>query len=193
MICCTAFTIIVYLMSAQPMEWIRFAIFLGISILVVLVAQTFGLLVGAVFSVVVSTHVSYTTLFFGPHSEALPGWSIRCRFDENCVDPGSIRWRADHHFSVTRMKFSHWHFFQNGTFLAPTLSVPMMMFAGFGVSLRDMPAYLQWGTYVSYLRFGLEGYVGSIYGLNRRTLACTETVGKSGISKFTEPFCPLAK
>lgn len=43
-------------MSAQPQEWIRFWVFLGISILVVLVAQTFGLLVGAVFSVVVRIH-----------------------------------------------------------------------------------------------------------------------------------------
>lgn len=41
-------------MSAQPLDWVRFGIFLGVSILVVLVAQTFGLLVGAVFSVVVS-------------------------------------------------------------------------------------------------------------------------------------------
>lgn len=47
--------------------------------------------------------------------------------------------------------------FQNGTFLAPTLSVPMMMFAGFGVSLRDLPGYLRWGSYISYLRYGLEG------------------------------------
>lgn len=63
---------------------------------------------------------------------------------------------------------------QNGTFLAPTLSVPMMMFAGFGVTLRDLPAYLKWGSYVSYLRFGLEGYVGAIYGLNRSTMACSQ-------------------
>lgn len=48
----------------------------------------------------------------------------------------------------------------------------MMMFAGFGVSLRDMPSYLYWGTYTSYLRFGLEGYVGTIYGFNRSTLGC---------------------
>ncbi|KAJ1527012.1 hypothetical protein ONE63_008556 [Megalurothrips usitatus] len=117
-VCCTAFTVIVYMMSAQPLDGARFSIFLGISILVVLVAQTFGLLVGAVFSVT------------------------------------------------------------NGTFLAPTLSVPMMMFAGFTVSIKDMPAYLKWGTYVSYLRFGLEGYVGSIYGRNRTTLSCNGPPGK---------------
>ncbi|KAL0103647.1 hypothetical protein PUN28_017727 [Cardiocondyla obscurior] len=49
-----------------------------------------------------------------------------------------------------------------------------MMFAGFGVSLRDLPSYLKWGTYVSYLRYGLEGFVGAIYGLDRPILECKE-------------------
>lgn len=62
--------------------------------------------------------------------------------------------------------------FQNGTFLGPTISVPMMMFAGFGVTLKDLPSYLYWGSYVSYLRYGLEGFVGAIYGLDRPTLDC---------------------
>lgn len=62
--------------------------------------------------------------------------------------------------------------FQNGTFLGPTLSVPMMMFAGFGVTLRDLPPYLYWGSYISYLRYGLEGFVGAIYGMNRPILHC---------------------
>lgn len=50
----------------------------------------------------------------------------------------------------------------------------MMMFAGFGVSLRDLPIYLYWGSYVSYLRYGLEGIVGAIYGLNRPTIYCPD-------------------
>jgi len=54
------------------------------------------------------------------------------------------------------------------------MSVPVMMFAGFGVTLRDMPSYLQWGTYVSYLRYGLEGYVSAIYGYGRKVLDCVE-------------------
>ncbi|XP_066245531.1 ATP-binding cassette sub-family G member 4 [Euwallacea similis] len=62
----------------------------------------------------------------------------------------------------------------DGTFLGPTLTVPMMMFAGFGVSLRDLPSYLYWGSYVSFLRFGLEGVVGAIYGLERPTIDCPE-------------------
>ncbi|KAK2585908.1 hypothetical protein KPH14_010492 [Odynerus spinipes] len=60
----------------------------------------------------------------------------------------------------------------NGTFVGPTIAVPIMMFAGFGVSLRDLPVYLKWGSYISYLRYGLEGYVGAIYG-ERGVLPCT--------------------
>lgn len=62
----------------------------------------------------------------------------------------------------------------NGTFLGPTLSVPLMMFSGFGVSLRDIPHYLKWGTYVSFLRYGLEGFVSSLYGYGRSVLPCQE-------------------
>ncbi|XP_052739388.1 ATP-binding cassette subfamily G member 4 isoform X2 [Bicyclus anynana] len=111
---CAIFSVIVYTMSAQPLDIARFAMFFAISVYTVLVAQSFGLMIGAVFNVV------------------------------------------------------------NGTFLGPTLSVPMMMFAGFGVTLRDLPPYLSWGSYVSYLRYGLEGYIGAIYGLERPTLDCNE-------------------
>lgn len=111
---CAVFSAIVYTMSGQPMAISRFGMFFAISLYTVLVAQSFGLMIGAVFNVV------------------------------------------------------------NGTFLGPTLSVPMMMFAGFGVTLRDLPPYLYWGSYVSYLRYGLEGFVGAIYGLERPKLDCNE-------------------
>ncbi|CAH0714193.1 unnamed protein product, partial [Brenthis ino] len=111
---CAIFSVIVYTMSSQPLDIARFGMFFAISVYTVLVAQSFGLMVGAVFNVV------------------------------------------------------------NGTFLGPTLSVPMMMFAGFGVTLRDLPPYLAWGSYISYLRYGLEGYIGAIYGLDRPTLECNE-------------------
>ncbi|KAG8038341.1 hypothetical protein G9C98_006668 [Cotesia typhae] len=113
-ICCFLFSVIIYFMSGQLLEFQRFSMFFTISLMVVFVAQSFGLMIGAVFNVV------------------------------------------------------------NGTFAGPTLSVPMMMFAGFGVTLRDLPPYLKWGTYVSYLRFGLEGYIAAIYGQNRRDLECVE-------------------
>ncbi|XP_063822397.1 ATP-binding cassette subfamily G member 4 [Ostrinia nubilalis] len=109
---CAIFSVIVYTMSAQPLDIVRFSMFFVISLYTVLVAQSFGLMIGAAFNVV------------------------------------------------------------NGTFLGPTLSVPMMMFAGFGVTLKDLPPYLYWGSYISYLRYGLEGFVGAIYGLNRDILDC---------------------
>lgn len=110
--CCLFFTVIIYLMSGQPMEWFRFGMFFTISLLIVLIAQSLGLTIGAWFNVV------------------------------------------------------------NGTFLGPVLTIPMMMFAGFGVTLADLPSYLKWGSHISYLRYGLEGYVNAIYGENRETLDC---------------------
>jgi ABC-type multidrug transport system permease subunit len=46
-----------------------------------------------------------------------------------------------------------------------------MMLAGFGVSLKDLPMLLKWGSYVSYLRYGLEGYVGALF-YHREQLKC---------------------
>ncbi|XP_037960699.1 ATP-binding cassette sub-family G member 4-like [Teleopsis dalmanni] len=113
-LCCFIFSIIIYFWSYQPMELSRFNMFFAISVLTVFVGQSFGLIVGAWFSVV------------------------------------------------------------NGTFLAPVLTIPMMMFAGFGVTLRDLPSYLKWGSHISYLRYGLEGFIGAIYGENRGVLDCNE-------------------
>nr|CAH7717704.1 unnamed protein product [Callosobruchus chinensis] len=114
-VCCFLFTIILYTMTSQPMELLRFCMFFIISLLVVFVANGFGLSIGAYFSVV------------------------------------------------------------NGTFLGPILSIPMMMFAGFGVRLCDLPRYMYWGSYVSYLRYGLEGIVDAIYGMDRGVVDCPDT------------------
>lgn len=109
----TLFSIIIYYITSQPFELVRFSMFLAISLVITIVGQSIGLMVGAWFDVV------------------------------------------------------------NGTFLAPCLSIPLMMFAGFGVTLRDLPDYLKWGTYISHMRYGLEGFVGAIYGRNRNTLECS--------------------
>lgn len=53
-LCCFLFSAIVYFMSDQPNEWPRFGMFFAISLLVALVAQSFGLMIGAWFDVVVS-------------------------------------------------------------------------------------------------------------------------------------------
>ena len=111
-ICCLLFSVITYLFTSQPLEMSRFFMFFAVSLLVVLISQGAGLMIGAVCNVI------------------------------------------------------------NGTFVGPTLTVPLMMFAGFGVTLRDIPSYLKWGTYISFLRYGLEGYIGAIYGFDRPVLFC---------------------
>ncbi|XP_028133293.2 ATP-binding cassette sub-family G member 4 [Diabrotica virgifera virgifera] len=62
----------------------------------------------------------------------------------------------------------------NGTFVGPTLMVPMMMFSGFGVRLRDLPTIMYYGSFTSYLRYGLEGVVQAVYGMDRGILQCPE-------------------
>lgn len=56
-LCCTIFSFIVYFMSAQPADVTRFSMFFTISLLVSFVAQSFGLMIGAVFNVVVSLKI----------------------------------------------------------------------------------------------------------------------------------------
>lgn len=113
---CFLFSVIIYIITSQPLELFRFNMFFVLSLLVTFVGQSIGLIIGAWFDVV------------------------------------------------------------NGTFIAPTITIPMMMFAGFGVTLRDLPSYLKWGSHISFLRYGLEGIVGAIYGENREMLACQEAM-----------------
>lgn len=77
LICSSLFSIIIYVLSSQPMELNRFAMFFAITLLVVLIAQTIGLIVGACFNVVVrilleKTHfISILKNFFLSRTELL--------------------------------------------------------------------------------------------------------------------------
>lgn len=64
-LCCTLFSFIVYFMSAQPPDVTRFTMFFTISLLVAFVAQSFGLMIGAVFNVVVSLKNIFKLKFIG--------------------------------------------------------------------------------------------------------------------------------
>ncbi|XP_030745778.1 ATP-binding cassette sub-family G member 4 [Sitophilus oryzae] len=62
---------------------------------------------------------------------------------------------------------------ESGVFLGPISTIPMVLFSGFFANLDDIPYYLKWLPYISYVKYSFEGSMVAIYGLNRPKLQCT--------------------
>ncbi|CAH2008649.1 unnamed protein product [Acanthoscelides obtectus] len=108
----TCYVVGVYFITSQPLDAQRFGMFLLSAVLIALVSQSYGLLVGAAFNI------------------------------------------------------------EGGVFLGPISTIPMVLFSGFFANLEDIPYYLKWLPYMSYLKYGFEASMVAIYGLNRGKLEC---------------------
>lgn len=63
---------------------------------------------------------------------------------------------------------------ESGVFIGPVSSVPIVLFSGFFVNFNAIPSYLRFLSYVSYIRYGFEGAMISVYGYNRAKLKCSD-------------------
>ncbi|XP_023702626.1 ATP-binding cassette sub-family G member 4 isoform X2 [Cryptotermes secundus] len=112
-ICSVGYTLIVYHMTAQPPDVMRYVLFVTICTMVAMVAQSIGLLIGVSMSI------------------------------------------------------------QNGMVWGALAIMPFMIFSGYFVHMNDAPTYFRWLFHISYLKYGFDGALISIYSYERKELECS--------------------
>jgi ABC-type multidrug transport system permease subunit len=51
--------------------------------------------------------------------------------------------------------------------------MPFMIFSGYFVHMNDAPTYFRWLFHISYLKYGFDGTLISIYSYERKELECS--------------------
>ncbi|KAI4477727.1 hypothetical protein M0804_012555 [Polistes exclamans] len=63
---------------------------------------------------------------------------------------------------------------QNGVIFGPLIILPFTIFSGFFVHLNDAHPYLHWLFHMSFLKYGFEGTMITIYGYDRPKMHCSD-------------------
>lgn len=58
--------------------------------------------------------------------------------------------------------------------MGPMATIPLVLFCGFFVSFKDIPPYISWFSYLTYVRYMFEGSIVTIFGLNRGKFECNK-------------------
>jgi hypothetical protein len=60
------------------------------------------------------------------------------------------------------------------SYFAPISCIPFLLVSGFILKFNAIPSYLSWITYLSFLHYGFEGSMLSLYGADRPPLGCSQ-------------------
>ncbi len=63
---------------------------------------------------------------------------------------------------------------KSAVYIAPTTMIPFILFSGFLISVKHLPKFIKWMSYVSFFRYGFEALANAIY--KDRDFECKESI-----------------